>query len=94
MRKLGELDVVGLPAVGLEQSLGFGDLHLLRAVADVGHHAADLVEVRSSAARTRWSAGNIALKCESKEKNTEAAIDARSITHSTALRAMMRTLCA
>ena len=42
--QLGELRVVGLPAVGFEQALGLGELHLLRPLADVGDHAADLVE--------------------------------------------------
>ena len=37
--ELGELHVVGLPAVGIEQPFGFGKLRLLRALADVGDHA-------------------------------------------------------
>ena len=46
LRGLGEarqLLVVGLPAVGIEQPLGFLDLALLRQRADVGDDAADLV---------------------------------------------------
>ena len=40
----GELRIVGLPAVGFEQALGLGKLDLLRPLADVGDHAADLVQ--------------------------------------------------
>ena len=46
LRCLGEareLLVVGLPALGIEQTLGFLDLALLRQRADVGDDAADLV---------------------------------------------------
>ena len=49
--------------------------------------------VRISAARLRASAGKMALKWELKEKNTEAAMEARNITHSTAFLTIRRTLC-
>ena len=49
--------------------------------------------VRISAARLRASDGKIALKWESKEKNTEAAMEARNITHSTAFLTIRRRLC-
>ena len=49
--------------------------------------------VRISAARLRASTGKIALKCESKEKNTEAPMEARNITHSTAFLTIRRKLC-
>jgi hypothetical protein len=35
----------------------------------------------------------MALKCESNEKKTDAAMEARNMTQSTALRAMSRRLC-
>ena len=44
LRQLGELLVVGLPALGIEQALGLLDLALLGERADVGDHAAHLVE--------------------------------------------------
>ena len=46
---------------------------------------------RSSAARARSSAGKIVEKSESKEKKTEVAMHARNMTHSTALRTMIRS---
>ena len=49
--------------------------------------------VRISAARFLASDGKIALKWESKEKNTEAAMEARNITHSTAFLTIRRRLC-
>ena len=50
--------------------------------------------VRISAARFLCSAGKMALKCESKEKNTDAAMEARNITHSTEFFTIRRRLCA
>ena len=43
LREARQLLVVGLPALGIEQPLGFLDLALLRQRADVGDDAADLV---------------------------------------------------
>jgi hypothetical protein len=48
--------------------------------------------VRISAARLRASEGKMALKWESKEKNTEAVIEASSITHRTAFLTIRRRL--
>ena len=97
LRGLGQarqLLVVGLPAVGVEQPFGLLDLPLLRQRADVGDHAADLVGACGSRRRAcAASAGKMALKCESKEKNTEAAMEARNITHSTAFLTIRRRLC-
>ena len=96
LRGLGEareLLVVGLPALGVEQPLGFLDLALLRQRADVGDDAADLIGGADLGGALARSAGKMALKCESKEKNTEAAMEARNITHSTAFLTIRRTLC-
>ena len=60
LRQPGELRVVGLPAVGLEQALGLGELHLLRPLADVGDDAGRPGSAcgsrrrASSARRGRW----------------------------------------
>ena len=45
---------------------------------------------RNSAARLRSSNGKIDEKKESNEKNTDVPMQARNITHSTALRAIIR----
>ena len=48
---------------------------------------------RSSAARTRSDCGKIAVKRESKEKNTDVVMQARNMTHSTAFLRMTREPC-
>ena len=44
VRELAQLHVVGLPARGIEQPFGLGDLRFLRAFADVGDDATHLIE--------------------------------------------------
>ena len=69
----GQLLVVGLPAVGVEQPLGLLDAGASASSAPMSATTPPIwLVVRISAARLRASAGKMALKWESKEKNTEA----------------------